>query len=185
MSRARNLANLGDGSGTFKIGDTIWSSRSAAPAQWLACDGAAVSRTTYAALFAAIGTAYGIGDGSTTFNLPDARGRSPVGAGQGPSLTNRARGDTGGAESHTLTEAQMPLHGHAVRTSVASSGSSDASTSTTGGFPMRLASVSNQAAFTGTPTNTAGQQIGGTGGGQSHNNMQPFIAMNCFIYAGV
>jgi microcystin-dependent protein len=183
MSRARNLANLGDGSGTFKIGDTIWSSRSAAPAQWLACDGAAVSRTTYAALFTAIGTAYGIGDGSTTFNLPDARGRSPVGAGQGPSLTNRARGDTGGAESHTLTEAQMPLHGHPFFASYATQ--STANSTSTGGFMTNSGGTSSRAAYTGAVSGTQGQQIGGTGGGAAHNNMQPFIAMNCFIYAGI
>lgn len=183
MSRARNLANLGDGSGTFKIGDTIWSSRSAAPDQWLACNGAAISRTTYAALFAAIGTAYGVGDGSTTFNLPDARGRSPVGVGQGAGLTNRARGDTGGAETHQMTESEMPLHGHPTRIAVQSAGT--ASSNTTGGALLNVTGATSYAAHTGAVSNTAGQQVGGTGGGQAHNNMQPFIAMNCFIYAGV
>lgn len=155
------------------------------PDGWLAANGAAVSRTTYSELFAKVGTTYGVGNGTTTFNLPDSRGRTLIGAGQGAGLTNRALGATGGEEGVAITEAQMPLHGHPVRTSVASSGSADASTATTGGFPMRTVSVSNQAAFTGTPANTAGQQIGGTGGGQSHNNMQPFMSLNIYIYAGV
>lgn len=183
MSRARNLANLGDGSSTFKVGDTIWSSRSTAPAQWLACDGAAVSRATYAALFAAIGTAFGAGNGTTTFNLPDARGRSPVGAGQGTGLTNRALGATGGAETHTISTAEMPSHGHPFFASYATQ--STANSTSTGGFMTNSGATSSQVAYAGAVSGTQGQQIGGTGGGGAHNNMQPFLAMNCFIYAGI
>lgn len=73
------------------------------PAGWLLCDGRAVSRSTFVALFAAIGTAYGPGNGSTTFNLPDLRGRAPIGAGTGSGLTARALADTPGAETHTHT----------------------------------------------------------------------------------
>lgn len=79
----------------------------AAPAGWLLCDGTAVSRTTYAALFAVIGTTFGVGDGSTTFNLPDLRGRFPLGkaaAGTGSTL-----GGTGGTLEHTHTG---PSHTH-------------------------------------------------------------------------
>jgi len=80
-----------------------------APAGWLLCDGSAVTRTgTYAALFTAIGTTYGVGDGSTTFNVPDSRGRVHVGAGQGAGLTNRVIGATGGEETHTLLQAELP-----------------------------------------------------------------------------
>lgn len=85
---------------------------SSAPSGWLLCDGSAVSRTTYARLFAVIGTTFGAGDGSTTFNLPDTRGRSVLGAGSGTGLTSRALGATGGAETHTLTEDEMPSHTH-------------------------------------------------------------------------
>src|SRR3990172_12282623 len=59
----------------------------AAPAGWLLCDGAAVSRTTYADLFAAIGTAFGVGDGGTTFNIPHLKGRAPIGGGTGVRLS--------------------------------------------------------------------------------------------------
>ena len=96
---------------------------STAPTGWLLSYGQAVSRSTYANLFAVIGTTYGSGDGSTTFNLPDMRGR--VGAGldnMGGTAASRLTstvltasntlGATGGAQTHTLTEAQMPAHSH-------------------------------------------------------------------------
>ena len=79
---------------------------------WLVCDGSAVSRTAYAALFAAIGVAHGPGDGSTTFNLPDARGRSLIGVGAGPGLTARTLGAKGGTEHESLSLAQLPAHTH-------------------------------------------------------------------------
>src|SRR6185437_10587695 len=71
-----------------------------------------VSRSQFAALFAVIGTAFGAGDGSTTFNLPDLQGRVPVGAGAGSGLTNRVLAAKGGEENHTLSVAEMPSHGH-------------------------------------------------------------------------
>ena len=75
------------------------------PAGWLLCNGQAVSRTTYAKLFAAIGTAYGVGDNSTTFNLPDLKGRVPVGEDTGATrlAANNARGNVAGAETHKHT----------------------------------------------------------------------------------
>jgi len=92
----------------------------AAPAGWMLCNGAAISRTTYAALFAAIGTAYGVGDGSTTFNLPNLQGRVPVGkAGSGTFLN---LGATGGEETHVTTIAEMPSHDHGASVSAVSAG---------------------------------------------------------------
>lgn len=81
---------------------------------WMICNGAAVSRTTYAGLFNVIGTTFGAGNGTTTFNLPDLRGRAPIGAGTGSGLTARAKGSTVGVESVTLTAGQsgMPAHTH-------------------------------------------------------------------------
>jgi microcystin-dependent protein len=83
-----------------------------APAGYLLCDGTAVSRTTYAALFAVCGTAFGAGNGSTTFNLPDLRGRVPAGVdGAAQRLSaNDALGNSGGTEKHTLAIAEMPNH---------------------------------------------------------------------------
>lgn len=78
-----------------------------APSKWLMCDGSAVSRATYADLFSTVGTTFGAGDGSTTFNLPDLRDNFPVGAG-----STYSRGDTGGEATHALTSSEMPAHTH-------------------------------------------------------------------------
>ena len=84
-----------------------------APDGWLTCDGSAVSRTAYADLFAAIGTTWGQGNGATTFNVPDLRRQTLVGAGAaGTSELGNAVGDTGGEESHSLTDGEMPAHNH-------------------------------------------------------------------------
>ena len=110
-------------SGSLTVdGDVSWSgglpsgaitqyAGAAAPSGWLICNGAAVSRETYGALFGAIGTTYGVGNGSTTFNLPDLRGRVPVGKNTG---TFSALGGTGGQETHALTTAEIPTHTHGV-----------------------------------------------------------------------
>lgn len=85
----------------------------AEPAGWLFCDGRAVSRTTYADLFAAIGTTYGAGDGSTTFNLPNLKGRVPVGF-DSAQVEFDALGEAGGSKTHTLTAAELPSHAHPI-----------------------------------------------------------------------
>lgn len=82
---------------------------STAPQGYLLCDGSAVSRTDYADLFAAIGTVYGAGDGSSTFNVPDLSGRVVLGVSQ-----SHALGTTGGEATHTLTESELPAHSHVV-----------------------------------------------------------------------
>lgn len=80
-----------------------------APENYLFCDGSAVSRTTYATLFGVIGTTFGAGDGSSTFNLPDLSGRVPLGV-----SSTHLLGTTGGSETVTLTEAELPAHTHEV-----------------------------------------------------------------------
>jgi microcystin-dependent protein len=84
-----------------------------APGGWLLCQGQAVSRATFATLFAVIGVAFGVGDGSTTFNLPDLRGRVAVGHDAGQTEFN-VLGETGGFKTHTLTLAQLPPHTHTI-----------------------------------------------------------------------
>ena len=149
-----------------------------APTGWLICYGQAVSRTTYATLFGVIGTTFGVGDGSTTFNLPDYRGRTSAGVdNMGGSSANRVTdsqadsvGGVYGSESHTLSESEIPLHGHPFRTSTGASGDGS------GGLMTDVSGTrTNRAAYTGALSDTIGQQIGGTGGGGSHNNVQPTI----------
>jgi microcystin-dependent protein len=84
------------------------------PRGWLLCDGSAVPRATYPDLFAVTGTTYGAGNGTTTFNLPDMRGRFIIGAGQGTGLTNRALAAIGGEEAHANTVAEMAAHTHGM-----------------------------------------------------------------------
>lgn len=84
------------------------------PEGWLLCDGTAINRTTYANLFALIGTTYGSGNGTTTFNVPDMRSRMPIGAGAGTGLTSRALAATGGAESVVIASGNLPTHTHSI-----------------------------------------------------------------------
>ena len=158
---------------------------STAPDGYLMCNGQAVSRTDYAALFAVIGTTYGAGDGTTTFNVPDLQGRFPLGAGAGNGLTARAVGQKGGEETHTLTVAEMPAHSHtpdasgeyfvtaeeggANNTRVAYSSSGDR-------WVNGLTSQSHFHHRTSTDT---------VGSGGSHNNMPPYAVVSYIISTGL
>ena len=105
-------------------GSIIVYAGSSAPSGWLFCDGSAISRTTYATLFGVVSTTYGGGDGSSTFNLPDIRGRVVAGKEASASLltsalgglNGNALGNTGGAQGITLTSAQsgLPAHNHSL-----------------------------------------------------------------------
>lgn len=124
ISERMSVAHFWDGDsndGVLKgiVGEVKMWPTGTAPTGWLICDGQAVSRTTYSDLFGVLGTTYGNGDGSTTFNLPDFRGKSPLGAnrsglpnGGDGSFTTRSEGDTGGEEDHQLTEAELANHTH-------------------------------------------------------------------------
>lgn len=150
--------------GRWETGDIKWSAITAASTGWLSCNGDAVSRTTYANLFSAIGTTFGAGDGSTTFNVPNLSRRVPVGkGGSSTSTLASTMGSTGGEETHTLTTAEIPSHTHSERGNV----SSTFNTPGTGSFSV-LAS-----AGTGT--------TGSAGSGSAHNNMQPSLVLSAFI----
>ena len=102
-----------DGATVSQPGDIKLSAAAVPAAGWLLCNGQAVSRSTFAALYAALGgttSPWGQGDGSTTFNVPDLRSRDAIGAGQGSGLTNRALGTSGGAEGTTLTDVQSGVN---------------------------------------------------------------------------
>jgi microcystin-dependent protein len=139
-----------------------------APTGYLECDGSEISRSTYAELFAAIGTTFGTGDGSTTFNLPDMRGRVAVGTGQGAGLTSRNLGDTGGEEEHLLTVAEIPLHSHSYTKGYL----------TTSGTLLQAGGTPFVAFHEDTAQNT---QSGGSDPANAHNNMMPFVAMMFII----
>jgi microcystin-dependent protein len=97
--------------GPITVGLVSMFAGATAPAGWLTCDGAAVSRTAYANLFNVVGTIYGIGDGTTTFNLPNLKGRVPVGR-DTTQVEFDTLGETGGAKTHTLGVTEMPSHTH-------------------------------------------------------------------------
>lgn len=107
-----------------------------------------------------------------TLTMSDMRSSTGIGTGQGSGLTDRTHGALVGTETHTLITAEMPLHGHPHRLA-AGEGS--------GGFSIGNQSPTNYVEYTGTPTGTNGQFIGGTGGGGAHNNMQPSIAFTWII----
>jgi microcystin-dependent protein len=156
-----------------------------APAGYLVCNGAAVSRATYAALFAVLGTTYGAGDGSTTFNLPDMRSRAPVGAGQGSGLTNRALAATGGEEAHALSVGELAAHNHGVtdpghtHTLGVGSGDDTANTGTSSRWPDYIGGLN--ATVRSTANVTTGISTQNAGSGTAHNNMQPFLAVNFIV----
>lgn len=101
--------DIGGAGGTRLVGEIIGFGGGVAPTGWLICDGSAVSRATYASLFAVVGTTYGIGDGTTTFNLPDLAGRFPLGADG-----DHARGTIGGLEQITIGLTNLPSHTHTI-----------------------------------------------------------------------
>ena len=154
-----------------------------APTGYLFCDGSAVSRTTYSGLFTAIGTLWGAGDGIATFNLPDLRGRTPIGAGQGLSLSLRTIGQFLGEETHTLIIAEMPSHNHSItdpgHSHHPSSGSNFITNLGSNHFGNGPQSLDVSGATTA-PAYT-GISINSTGGDQAHNVMQPSIVVNYII----
>jgi microcystin-dependent protein len=142
-----------------------------APVGWMTCDGQTLPISEYTALFSLIGTYYG-GNGTTSFALPDLRGRAAahITAGAQP-------GQQGGSETVTLTVAQLPTHSHTAEAATTGTVRSPA------GQVWAADSGQNVAPYAAAPNGhtLAGSAIGPQGGGQPHDNMQPFLAVSFII----
>ncbi len=141
-----------------------------APKGWAWCNGQLLPISQNTALFSLLGTTYG-GDGKSTFALPDLEGRAPMHPGQGPGLSLHDLGETGGSETVTLLESEIPAHSHALR---ASSDPADVQQPSPARSLAR--SAPGFAYFTGSPNATlAPEALAPAGGDQPHNNMQPYL----------
>lgn len=170
--------------GAWEPGDLKLSAAAVVPTGWLPCEAQAISRTTYGTLFTAIGVAYGIGDGLTTFNIPDYRERVPGGAG----TSLGSHGAMGGTASSTLTVAQIPRHGHALtdpghyHTLRMSNGVSGA------GPDSRVVSLGDNTIASNYPDGgqgelkaTTGITLAETGSNEVHSNLQPYTVCSVWI----
>lgn len=154
-----------------------------APTGFLLCDGTAYSRTTYAALFAVTSTQFGVGDGSTTFNVPNIKGKVVVGIDAAQTEFD-ARGETGGAKTHTLTVAEMPTHSHTQDPHTHTQDTNDydfGSNPGGGGDHAALGATitTNRTDGLSLKSTTATNQ--NTGGNGAHNNLQPYITLHHII----
>ncbi len=140
-----------------------------APKGWAWCDGQLLPLSQNTALFSLLGTTYG-GNGKSNFALPDLQGRCPMHPGQGPGLSLHDLGETGGSETVTLLESEIPAHSHTLLCSIDQSGTAIP------GPTRALAQASANMYFAGAPdTAMAFESLPPAGGDQPHNNMQPYL----------
>ncbi|MGR3811675.1 phage tail protein [Jiulongibacter sp. NS-SX5] len=147
-----------------------------APRGWAFCNGQLLPISQNTALFSLIGITYG-GDGRSTTALPNLQGRVPMHPGRGPGLTSRRLGQTGGEQNVTLSTSQIPSHSH----DLAASSVKGNSVSALNGVPASTENNTN--IYSSSDTNIVNVENDGEqlGGGQGHNNMQPFLALNFII----
>ena len=153
---------------TLPVGTILPFADSTIPDGYMLCDGSALSRTEYAGLFAIIGTTYGVGDGSTTFNLPNLKGRVPVGC-DSTDTEFDTLGEIGGEKTHTLVSGELPAHTHSTTNSY----SNIAGTGPAGGSTK----ISTGSTYYFNYQNSTGS----VGSDQAHNNLQPYIVINYII----
>jgi len=148
-----------------------------APRGWAFCNGQLLQIAQNTALFSLVGTTYG-GDGRTIFGLPNLQDRAPMHPGRGPGLTSRRLGQTGGNDTITLTAAQMASHKHSLRGTSEPADSADPDGAVLGSSsPLEDRQYSSQTQVAGMNPSA----LGTSGGGQAHNNLPPYLAMNFII----
>jgi microcystin-dependent protein len=142
-----------------------------APKGWAWCDGQLLPISQNTALFSLLGTTYG-GDGKSTFALPDIQGRAVMHPGQGPGLSLHDLGESGGTETVTLLDSEIPAHTHAANAS-----QGDGLERTPVGQLLGTGIGISQYQAPGALTSMSAQAVTPTGGSQPHNNMQPYLTM--------
>jgi microcystin-dependent protein len=141
-----------------------------APRGWALCDGQILPINQNQSLYSLLGTTYG-GDGRTSFALPDLRGRTPIHVGSG-----HQQGQKGGEQSHTIGVAEMPAHTHLARCT-----NEDANKKEPGGNVWAAQSTGTNYGTVGPNSSLVSTSISNAGGGQAHENMQPYLAVNFAI----
>ena len=151
-----------------------------APKGWAWCDGQLMPLSQNTALFSLLGTTYG-GNGKSNFALPDLRGRAPMHPGQGPGLSLHDLGETGGSETVTLLESEIPAHTHAMRAAAEAGEENDPAGAALG------VTIGNTLYNNGsTLASLAPEALAPAGGDQPHNNMQPYLTFYfCIALQGV
>jgi microcystin-dependent protein len=151
-----------------------------APTGWAFCDGQILPLSQNTALFSLLGTTYG-GDGKSTFALPDMQGNAPMHPGQGAGLSLHDLGETGGSQTVTLLESEIPLHSHAM------SGESQVNANKSAPGPgTSFARAVGGTIYQTTSDVIMGSVVAPAGGDQPHNNMQPYLTLNfCIALQGV
>lgn len=152
-----------------------------APKGWAWCDGQILPLSQNTALFSLLGTTYG-GDGKSNFALPDLQGRSPMHPGQGPGLSLHDLGESGGSETVTLLESEIPAHTHALMSNAAAANR----TNPVGNSPARVAGAAPYVPAAAPSAQLAPEALAPAGGDQPHNNLQPYLTFYfCIALQGV
>lgn len=155
------------------------------PNGWYPCNGQVVPLNQNQALYALLGTVYG-GDGVNTFAIPDLRGRTMIGQGQGNGLSNYSIGQTGGVENVTLLANQMPVHTHTVASNIAPNLSDPVNPAILGKSPKTGSGPNASSVNIYSNAGTNYIQGAPAGGSQAHENRSPYLAINyCIAYNGI
>ena len=154
-----------------------------APIGWAFCDGQLMPISQNTALFSLLGTTYG-GNGTSTFALPDLQGAAPMHPGQGPGLSLHDLGETGGSETVTLLESEIPAHTHTMNANAFPANIQ--APSPTRALAQSTGGVAYESDTTQNLVQKAPEALGPTGGDQPHNNLMPYLTLSfCIALQGV